>query len=137
MSADNGPDDSQELNGIKTYLDTQTGPSKEVNLILPPDPLSLLPQQASWATFGIQKQVVGTRQELKLSIKFPLSKSKNGNDIALFYKRFMTIIFASNKDLQALTGDPSKKWVNSTMAEFKLIPFKNSAIRQNGGDRTD
>ena len=108
VSADNRPDDSQEINGTKTHLDTHAGPSKEVNSILPPDPPSLLPQRASKATFGIQKQVVDTRQELKLSIEFPLSKSKNGNDIVLFYKIFMTVLFASSKDLQLL------KWEGST-----------------------
>ena len=105
---DNESNDFQEIDGTKTHLNTHAGLSKEVNSILPPDPPSLLPQRANGAAFGIQKQVVDTRQELKLSIEFPLSKSKNGNDIVLFYKRFMTVIFASSKDLQLL------KWEGST-----------------------
>ena len=34
--------------------------------------------------------------------------------------------------IEALTGDPANEWVNSITAEFKLIPFKNSAISRNG-----
>ena len=34
--------------------------------------------------------------------------------------------------ITALTGDVSDEWANSTTAEFKLIPFQNTAISRNG-----
>lgn len=43
-----------------------------------------------------------TSLELKLSIEFPLIRSKSENDITLFFKRCMTVLFASSKDLQLL-----------------------------------
>jgi len=101
-------DEPQESQGTKTTHDAYTETSKEVNPLVPPDPPSLLPQRARGAPFGIQKQTVNTRQELKLSIEFPLSKSKHGNDTALFFKRFMTVLFALSKDLQLL------KWEGTT-----------------------
>ena len=70
--------------------------------VIPPDPPSLLPQQGGGAGFSVQKNVVDTRQELKLIIEFPLSRNRSGNDIAMFYKRFMTVLFAASRDLQLL-----------------------------------
>ena len=77
-------------------------------MVIPLDSPSLLPGNTRGEAFGVQKHVVDTRQELKLSIEFPLSKNKSGNDTALFFKQFMTVLFASSRDIQLL------KWEGST-----------------------
>ena len=74
----------------------------------PPHAPSLLPKSAGGAEFTLPKQPADTRQELKLSIEFPLSRGKSGNDIALFFKRFMSILFACGTDIQLL------KWEGGT-----------------------
>ena len=48
--------------------------SKQVNKAFPPNAPSLLPKGGRGAAFGITKHEADTRQELKLSIEFPLSK---------------------------------------------------------------
>ena len=100
--------DSQDMEGLTTTNDGVQTLNIEANPVVPPDPPSLLPRIKRGAAFGVQKCAIDTRQELKLSIEFPLSKGKSGNDIALFYKRFMTVLFASTKDMQLL------KWEGST-----------------------
>ena len=52
--------------------------SKQVNAS-PPAPPSLLPKNGGGAEFTVPKQKPDTRQELKLSIEFPLSRGKSGS----------------------------------------------------------
>ena len=42
---------------------------------------------------------VGHREVIKLSIEFPLRNGNSGNDIALFFKRFITVLFAANREI--------------------------------------
>ena len=51
--------------------------STQVNQDSPPDLPSLLLQGVGGASFKVHKQPVDTRQELKLSIEFPLNKSNS------------------------------------------------------------
>jgi len=83
----------------KTKHDVVQKNSTEVNLISPPDPPSLLRGKTRVAAIGVRKRAIDNRQVLKLSIEFLLSKGKSGNDIALFYKRFMTVLFTSTTDM--------------------------------------
>ena len=103
-----GSNESQEFHVAKTNCDTHMEHSTEVNTKLPPESPSLLPQRPRGASFGTQKQGVDTRQELKLSIEFPLSQRKSGNDIAMFFKRFMSVLFQASNDVQLL------KWGGTT-----------------------
>ena len=100
-----GSDEKQAYHVQKTNRDTHMEPSTEVNTRLPPASPSLLPQRPRGSSFGIQTQGVDTRQELKLSIEFPLSQRKSGNDIAMFFKRFMSVLFQASNDLQLLKWD--------------------------------
>ena len=97
--------ESQEFNVTKTNRDAHKEYSTEVNTKFPPASPSLLPQRPRGSSFGSQKQGVDTRQELKLSIEFPLSHRKSGNDIAMFLKRFMSVLFQASNDLQLLTWE--------------------------------
>ena len=103
--SNNGSNESQEFNVTKTNRDAHKEYSTEVNTKFPPASPSLLPQRPRGSSFGSQKQGVDTRQELKLSIEFPLSHRKSGNDIAMFFKRFMSVLFQASNDLQLLTWE--------------------------------
>ena len=94
-------DDGRTVTKINDSKKATTS-SNNINTVLPPKPPSLLPKSAHMALFGIIKQKAIMCQELKLSIKFPQSKGKNGNDIGLFFKHFMTVLFLLSSNIQLL-----------------------------------
>ena len=52
--------------------------------VFPPSPPSLLPMKARGEAVDIHTHSISTRQKLKLSIDFPLSRSKSRNNIEIF-----------------------------------------------------
>ena len=103
--------------------------SNEVQEVRPPAPPSLLSKPNQGVSFGVCPSGIGTQEELKLSIEFPLLKGKNGNDIAMFFKRFCTVLFTANKDIQLVKWDKESTenpivnaadigWDEATISEF-------------------
>ena len=64
----------------------------------PPNPPTLGAQQRR-EPFGVCHTHVGRREIIKLSIEFPLKSGNSGNDIALFFKRFITVLFTANRKI--------------------------------------
>jgi len=54
----------------------------------PPGPPSLLPVQGNGEAFSVSKNDRVKREEIKLSIEFPLKNGSQGNDISLFLSGF-------------------------------------------------
>ena len=52
-----------------------------------------------WVHATVENRLVYTVLVIKLSIKFPLQHGHHSNDIALFFKRFITILFAANRSI--------------------------------------
>ena len=73
----------------------------------PPGPPSLLPVQGNGEAFSVSKNDRVKREEIKLSIEFPLKNGSQGNDISLFFKRFLSALMAANKEILL------KKWDSS------------------------
>ena len=71
----------------------------------PPEPTTLPSRQS--AAFETP-QAFDNTNEIKLAIEFPLKGGKQANDVALFFKRFMTVLMAANKGIKLL------KWDNSS-----------------------
>ena len=94
-----GSDEKQAYHVQKTNRDTHMEPSTEVNTRLPPASPSLLPQRPRGSSFGIQTQGVDTRQELKLSIEFPLSQRKSAS-CRYYFKLVMTYSYLNGKVLR-------------------------------------
>jgi len=63
----------------------------------PPNPPNLRSRHTD-QTFGVLREV-GHREVIKLSIEFPLKNCNSANDIDLFFKRFITVLFAANRDI--------------------------------------
>ena len=74
----------------------------------PPLPPSLLPPRNQAPTFISEHQDTVKKFEIKLSIDFPLRSGTKENDISLFFKRFCTVLFSADKNIQLL------KWEQST-----------------------
>ena len=72
----------------------------------PPEPTTLPPRQP--AAFEIN-QTFDNNNEIKLAIEFPLKGGKQANDVALFFKRFMTVLMAANKGINLLKWDSSSE----------------------------
>ena len=70
---------------------------------VPPDPPTTLPVRNNGEAFGIARHYVAEHMEIKLSIEFPLKNGLKVNDVALFFKRFITIFFAVDNDIYLLT----------------------------------
>ena len=85
------PGDSHEPRGQR-MTDPRNSPHAE-----PPNPPNL-GSRPSGLPFGVNS-VSGHREVIKLSIEFPLRNGNSGNDIALFFKRFITVLFAANKKI--------------------------------------
>ena len=67
----------------------------------------LLPVQGAGEAFSVSRNDRIKREEIKLSIEFPLKSGAKGNDISLFFKRFLSALMAANKDVLL------KKWDSS------------------------
>ena len=74
-------------------------------MLLEPSTLPNLGSRHFGRPFGISYFDIGHRKIIKLSIEFPLRTVNSKNDIELFFKRFITVLFAANKQ-QFLT-----KWI--------------------------
>ena len=106
MHIEGGNGEPPDINKDNDFSDA-TDSSNRVNTAVPPSAPSLLQKSGRGATFGVPKQKVDTCQELKSIIEYLLSKGKNGNDIALFYKQFISVLFSCGSDIQLL------KWQGS------------------------
>ena len=91
---------------VMTSVDTASEP--------PLDPIIVSQRgQGFLSTSGITNMV---KKEIKLSIEFPLKSGISNKDDALFFKRFMTVLFAANKAIQLkkwgkkATKTQSEKW---------------------------
>ena len=75
---------------------SQTSPG-HTPLLEPPNPPNLRSRHAG-QPFGVLRDV-GHREVIKLSIEFPLKSGNSANDIGLFFKRFITVLFAANREI--------------------------------------
>ena len=97
-----GPSGQQK--GANMTTDVRGKSSTDGHLQHPPVPPSLLPVQGAGEAFSVSKTDRIKREEIKLSIEFPLRSGAKGNDISLFFKRFLSALMAANKDILL------KKW---------------------------
>ena len=68
-----------------------------------------LPKTEQGKNFGVDNKKVDTRHDLKIYTEFPLRNGKNGKNIALFFKRFIMVLFVSNKKIQLLEWDKTNE----------------------------
>ena len=85
-----------------TLNDTQS------KLTDPPNPPNLGSRNMG-EPFGVCHNNVDQREVIKLSIEFPLRNGNSGNDIALFFKRFITVLFAANREILLTKRIPGDK----------------------------
>ena len=85
------PGDRHEPRGQRT-TDLRHSPHAE-----PPNPPNLGARHTG-LPFGVNT-TVDHREVIKLSIESPLRNGNSGNDIALFFKRFITVLFAANREI--------------------------------------
>ena len=52
---------------------------------------------------------VGHREVVNLSIKFPLKNGNSANDIGLFFKRFITVLFAADREILLTKWTPGNE----------------------------
>ena len=77
------------------YLGDTNSPT---NTTVPPSPPNLSSKHPT-GPFGIFNNDQDRREVIKLSIEFPLQQGNRGNDVALFFKRFITVLFAANRHI--------------------------------------
>lgn len=82
-----GPSGKQQNTNSRMASD-KSGSSGTDDLNKPPGPPSLLPVQGNGEAFSVSKNDRVKREEIKLSIEFPLKNGSQGNDISLFLSGF-------------------------------------------------
>ena len=63
----------------------------------PPNPPNL-GMRLTGLPFGINN-AVGHREVINLSIELPLRNGNSGNNITLFFKKFITVLFAADREI--------------------------------------
>ena len=74
----------------------------------PPSPPNL-GMRHTGQSFGISRSAIGHREVIKLSVEFPLKSGNNVNDIQLIFKRFITVLFAANREILLTKWIPGDK----------------------------
>jgi hypothetical protein len=88
------------------------------------------------ATSDLLRRIGAIGAELELSPHSISHTSTSGEVLRTRALKVVTTAEQSDKILEglitALTGEPVEEFANSTTAEFKLIPFQNTAINRDG-----
>ena len=77
---------------------TQSGNHAPGEHLEPPNPPNLTSRHRG-QPFGVSPTDVGYKELIKLLIEFPLRQGNSGNDVALFFKHFITVLFAANREI--------------------------------------
>ena len=74
----------------------------------PPNPPNLT-SQTRGRPFDVSRTAVARREVIKLSIEFPLRQGNNRNNIALFFKKIITVLFTANTEILLTKWIPGDK----------------------------
>ena len=91
-------DDTQEIVGKEHIL---------TNEKVSPYPPTTIPVNNNEEAFGIACHNIVEHMEIKLSIEFPLKNGYRVNDVVLYFKGFITVLFTADKDILLLTWEKS------------------------------
>ena len=92
--------------------DTQENVVKERSLIderVPLAPPTTLPVRHNGDACGIARHDVAEHVEIELSIEFPLKNGHKVNDVALLFKRFISVLSAADKNIRIVTWEKSSQ----------------------------
>ena len=101
-------DDSSGHANYRASRQDDTLNDMQSKLTDPPNPPNLGSRNMG-EPFGVRHNNVDQREVIKLSIEFPLRNGNSGNDIALFFKRFITVLFAANREILLTKRIPGDK----------------------------
>jgi len=73
---------------------------------LPPQELTILTPKHG-AAFGVKTHNTANQIEIKLAIELPFKGTKNPNNVALLFKRFIIVLMAANREIRLLKWESS------------------------------
>ena len=87
----------KEQNAANQNDKSHTGPGDKY--MEPPIQPTVILQRDRDEPFMIGKSDIGKQKVITFLIKFTLKNRKNGNNVFLFFKRFLTVLFVANNNI--------------------------------------